>query len=580
MKRLTQIALVGVFLLAVVSTAVAQPATQRAPQALQPVYRIGNFTEVANDLFMHIIATSDIRYGTNENMDFDKRIRDQTLTRQPASTAVQVTDSDLTWAEVRIGVDARYRKNLTFQLLFEQQHVFDGNLIDGRANEENPGGTDVFGREAETENGGLHVERFWLRYKFEGTPLTLFVGAELKSIGVVGIFGNDDPGIGLEAEFGNLRLSAKAYMEREAQRLGLTNDNDLVSYAFEASYDLSPHRFRFDVVWFRDRFFGADTAAVGCAGRGGLGCSGQKSDSVWIDAGWEGRLGPVRGLLQGNVILGTADGGTAGLTAGVQQGQEYDIFAGSIVGYAEVDLGVVRPFLLGVYGTADGNPRDRQLRGFAVQPQDDSTQWAGGMLSHFDKSLAAGTRDASCPARFRGVASRQNGVPGNPYAIGTLVTAATAAGGFSECYHSVANLWNARLGRRAHQSLVITYSNPGTLLGSVGFRSFPLRGHEITGWYMYRGMLDSSLLETAFAPEIQAGTIRKIRKALYHEIGGFWMWTLNPHFDIRLAGSVVMNGDGGRDLAHLADCDPGAARRTCAGETLALRGEARFRARF
>ena len=44
----------------------------------------------------------------------------------------------------------------------------------------------------------------------------------------MGIFGNDDPGIGLEAKFGNLDLSAKAYMEREAQRLGLQNDTDLV----------------------------------------------------------------------------------------------------------------------------------------------------------------------------------------------------------------------------------------------------------------------------------------------------------------------------------------------------------------
>jgi hypothetical protein len=580
MKPLTAMAIVGVFLLAVVSTAVAQPATPRAGQALQPVYRLGNFTEVANDLFMHIIATSDIRYGTNENMDFDKRVRDRVLDRAPQSTATQVTDSDLTWAEVRFGADFRYQKNLTFQLLFEQQHVFDGNLIDGQANNENPGGTDVFGREASTENGGLHVERFWLRYKFEGTPVTLFVGAELKSIGIVGIFGNDDPGIGLEAEFGKLRLSAKAYMEREAQRLGLTNDNDLVSYAFEASYDLAPHRFGIDVVYFRDRFFGADTAAVGCGGRAAIGCTGQKSDSVWIDLGWEGRLGPVRGLLQGNVILGTADGGTAGLPAGVQQGQEYDIFAGSVIGYAEVDLGVVRPFILGVYGSPDGDPRDRKLSGFAVQPQDDSTQWADGMLAHFDKSLAAGTRDASCPARFSGVASRLNGVPGNPYAIGTQVTAASAGSGFSECYHTVANLWNARLGRRAHQGIVTTYSNPGTLLGSVGVRTFPLRGHEITGWYIYRGMTHAGLLEAAFFPEIQAGTIRRIRKALYHEIGGFWMWTLNPHFDIRLAGNVVMNGDGGRDLAHLADCDPGPARRTCAGETIALRGEARFRARF
>jgi hypothetical protein len=580
MKRLTQIVLVGVFLLAGVSTAVAQPATRPAGQALQPVVRLGNFTEVANDLFMHIIATSDIRYATNENMDFDKRIRDQALDRTPNSTAQQVTEGDLTWAEVRIGVDARYQKNLTFQLLFEQQHVFDGNLIDGQANNENPGGTDVFGRPAEGENGGVHVERFWIRYKFEGTPVTLFVGAELKQVGQVGIFGNDDPGIGLEAEFGKLQLSAKAYMEREAQRLGLTNDNDLVSYAFEATYDLAPHRFGVDVVWFRDRWLGADTATVGCGGRGGLGCSGQKSDSVWIDASWSGRLGPVRGLLQGNVIVGTADGGTANLPAGVQLGREYDIFAGSVIGYAEVDLGVVRPFILGVYGSPDGDPRDRKLSGFAVQPQDDSTQWATGMLSHFDKTLSAGTRDASCPARFRGVPSRQNGVPGNPYAIGTLITQASAAGGFSECYHTVANLWNARLGRRAHQGIVTTYSNPGTLLGSVGARTFPLRGHEITGWFVYRAMTHAGLLEAAFAPEIQAGTIRKIRKALYYEFGGFWMWTLNPHFDIRLAGNVVINGDGGRDLAHLADCDPGPARRTCAGETLALRGEARFRARF
>ena len=72
-------------------------------------------------------------------------------------------------------------------------------------------------------------------------------------------------------------------------------------------------------------------------------------------------------------------------------------------------------------------------------------------------------------------------------------------------------------------------------------------------------MANNNLLEEAFAPEIQAGTIRKIRKALYYEIGGFWMWTLNPHFDIRFAGSIGINGDGGRDLAHLADCDPGAS---------------------
>ena len=70
------------------------------------------------------------------------------------------------------------------------------------------------------------------------------------------------------------------------------------------------------------------------------------------------------------MILGTAEGGTAGLPDGVLNGREYDIFAGSVIGYVEVDLGVVRPFLLAVYGTPDGDPRDRQLRGFGdVQPR-------------------------------------------------------------------------------------------------------------------------------------------------------------------------------------------------------------------
>ena len=78
-----------------------------------------------------------------------------------------------------------------------------------------------------------------------------------------GIFGNDDPGIGVEAEFGNLELSAKVYIERESQRLGLENDNDQISYVFTAAYDLKPHRFGFDVAYFRDRFFGADTRQWG-----------------------------------------------------------------------------------------------------------------------------------------------------------------------------------------------------------------------------------------------------------------------------------------------------------------------------
>jgi hypothetical protein len=304
---------------------------------------------------------------------------------------------------------------------------------------------------------------------------------------------------------------------------------------------------------------------------------------VWIGAGWDGRLGPVRAVLQGNLMLGTAEGGTAGLPAGVFPGRDYDIFAGSVIGYAEVDLGVVRPFLFGVFGSGDGDPRDRQLRGFGdPQPQGDSTQWASGALAHLDKTVSGGTRDFSCPARFSGVASRQNGVGGNPYAIGRLISQASGPS-FSECYHGVASLWNRNLGRRMHQGLsVVTYSNPGTLLGSVGLRVFPARGHEITGWYVYKGMVTANLLEEAFAPEIGNGTIRKIRETLYHEFGGFWMWTLNPHFDIRFAGSIGLADGATKDMARLANCAPPGSTvpRPCEAETVALRGEARFRARF
>jgi hypothetical protein len=568
-----------------VSLAVAQEeggGGRSGPTTLEPVYRLGNFIEVGNDLFMHIIATMDARYMTVENLDFDKRIRDETTSRSPTSTSQHETEGDLFYAELRFGADFRYRKNLTFQLMFENQSIFDGNLIDDRANTSNPGGTDVFGRPASTENPGFRVERFWARYRFEGTPVTLFVGAELKKVSQAGIFGNDDPGVGLEVNLGNLELSAKAYIERESFRLGLENDNDLVSYVFTAAYNARPHRFGFDVAWWRDRFNGADTAAVGCRGSD-FGCSGQKVDSVWIDASWSGRFGPIRALLQGNVILGTADGGTGGLPAGVQPGQEYDIFAGSGIAYVEADLGVVRPFVLGVYGTGDGDPRDRQLHGFAVQPVSDSTQWATDMMAHLDRSSAAGgRRDYSCPARLRGV---RNTAPANdPYAIGTGIT--TAGGGptsaaSAECYHTVSNLWNSNLGRDSHAAITTTYSNPGTIVAVGGLRTFPFRGHEITGWYTYRAVADNNLLEEAFAPEIQAGVIRKIRKSLYHELGAFWQWTLNPHFDIRAAGNVAYAGDGSRDLAHLADCDPSpTVRRTCQGETLALRGDVRFRARF
>jgi hypothetical protein len=126
--------------------------------------------------------------------------------------------------------------------------------------------------------------------------------------------------------------------------------------------------------------------------------------------------------------------------------------------------------------------------------------------------------------------------------------------------------------------LVSTYSNPGTLLIPVGLRVFPLKGHELAGWYVYRAMVNSSLVEVAFRPEL-AG--RSISKTIYHGIGGFWQWTLNPHFDIRVSGEIAIPGDGYKDIGRLADCNPNVAGvQSCDANDPALRAEARFRARF
>jgi hypothetical protein len=114
----------------------------------------------------------------------------------------------------------------------------------------------------------------------------------------------------------------------------------------------------------------------------------------------------------------------------------------------------------------------------------------------------------------------------------------------------------------------------------AGVRLFPLKGHELTGWYVYRAVVDSALLEAAFIRGVDPGFTGRIHKTLYHEVGGFWMWTLNPHFDIRLSGNIGIPAGATKDLARLADCDPGPTRVACQGEDLALKAEARFRARF
>ena len=470
-RYLAQVVLLEVLGLAMVSMATAQ-------QVPQPVVRLSNFIEVANDVFMHMIASADMRYKTVQNWEFEGKVRDRIAERNPSSLVPQEGEGDLTYAELRLGAELRYQKNLTLYLLFEHQQIFDGQLIDDRANTTNPGGTDVFGRAASTENQAFHVERFWIDYKFAGTPLRLRVGADQWALDQAGLLSDDDPRFALFGTFGDIEVMAAAVIQYESQRLGLENDNDFIYYTFSGSYTLKPHRFQFDVAYFRDRFQGADTGSAVQSTRSTLGFQGQQTDSVLLMASWSGTVGPVRALLQGNLMLGTARGGTStvpgALPTGVAPGRDYDLFAGGVAFYAEANLGSVRPFLAVFYGSGDGDPTDRWLHGFTTLPVRDTVSLtsSSAFMSPFDISPALGARDYACPARAQGVT-----VPGaQPLNIGTAVFGGSAATGFAECNHSSGQPFNDRLGNPSHLGLNTTYSNPGTLLVPVGLKVFGDQG--------------------------------------------------------------------------------------------------------
>lgn len=562
MKRSTRLALACACVLLVVSFAVAQ-------QVPQPVTRLGNWLEVGNDVFMHIIGTADIRYRAVHNYDFESRIRDRVVGRDPDNSASQEGDSDLSYAELRFGMEARYQKSLMMQVLFEHQQVFDGQLVDDRSNASNPGGTDAFGRPASTENPGFHIERYWIDYEFPGTPLHIRVGADLWRMDQAGLLGDDDPRFAVYGSFGSFDFTAAAVIQSEAQRIGLENDNDFVYYTLSLGYNFKPHRVQLDAAYFRERFNGARTGGVIV---GGVATPlnprlGEEHDSVLISGSWTGNIGPFRGIVQGNGVVGRAQGNSP-LVGGTNR--KYNIAAWGVVAYGEVDLNVIRPFAGIVYGSGDNNPGDRTLTGFMTLPQREITLMTNtSFFAHLETSPAFGTRDYACPGRLNGLpAATQAHFGGN------------AASGGAECGHTVGNPFNDRIGNDLHLGINSTYSNPGVVLIPVGFRLFPVKGHELTAWYMYRAWVEPRLIEISLnAPR---GSIAKTQ---YHEVGGFWQWTLNPHFDIRLAGNIGIPGEGYKDFAQFVNCNTNGPNgvgpfRACEGNDLALWGEARFRARF
>src|SRR5436190_12672128 len=97
MKRRAQIALMGIVILAVASLAAAQGTLQVPTGTPQPALRFGNFIEIGNDVLMHIIATTDFRYNTTENFDFERKVRDRPASRNPESSIEQGGESDVFW---------------------------------------------------------------------------------------------------------------------------------------------------------------------------------------------------------------------------------------------------------------------------------------------------------------------------------------------------------------------------------------------------------------------------------------------------------------------------------------------------
>src|SRR5919204_3416878 len=206
MKRLTQGVLVCVVILATASVAAAQGTLQVPSGTPQPALRFGNFIEIGNDVLMHIIATNDFRYNTTTNWDFERKVRDRVASRNPMSTIEQSGESDTFWLLSRFGVDFRYQKSTEVQIVLEQRTNLDGATTDDRFNSSNPGGTDIFGRAAVSENKGYSCRYCWLDYRFEGTPLRMRVGFDLWSVDQAGLIGDNDPRFALFGDFGDLSV--------------------------------------------------------------------------------------------------------------------------------------------------------------------------------------------------------------------------------------------------------------------------------------------------------------------------------------------------------------------------------------
>jgi hypothetical protein len=547
MKRCLRLFVVCAVVLVMATVAAAQ-------QKPEPVIRLGDWVEIGNEAFMNIIASGDMRFNNSHNLDFEDRLRDRSNNRDPFDTSMHDQEGDHLYVEARLGADFRYQKNFRFQILFEWQGTLDGNLIDDRHNDLNPGGDDAFGRDAVTEDESTNLERIWMQYTFEGTPLRIHIGADLWSSDQAGMISDDDPRFGFYLDLPNdLEIGAWAVLQTTSQRLGLQNDHDFWYYVGHMAFKgAKPFVFGLDAVYFRDRSNLTPAVFQGLAFRG------QKTDSVLIMPSASGSFGPITFLVQPMLLFGHVDScnsTTSGCATPKPGDIGYDVFSWGGVAYLEANLAVVRPFVGLVIGSGDDDATDNDLEGFATFPQREITIMSGSRFyEHLDASTAFGSRDVITPARNAAVAGG-----------GALF-------GGQEFSHTVGNPFNDRIANFAHPGINHTYGNPGTLLIPAGVKIAPLPGHEAVLAYIYRAMMETDIVEAALGVDVS--------KTLYHEIFFQWEWVLSRHFDIRLSGSVLLPGEGSKDIAQVSTTENCATGEGCEGEDIGFKGQARFRARF
>jgi hypothetical protein len=259
----------------------------------------------------------------------------------------------------------------------------------------------------------------------------------------------------------------------------------------------------------------------------------------------------VQGTFQFGTVEGAANAGSP----------ELDVQSWAAVGYLEANLGMATPFVALIYGSGDDDPFDRDLKGFSI-PHREITIMASGFLDTFDTSTSFGERGTASPAR------------------------AGYAGG-AQFRHSVGNPFSDRIGNTAHRNRLgvqvvnTPLSNPGVLMPMAGVKLAPLKGHNVDLWWIWTRLDETETLRWSAIQAGVAAALAHFDQSLTHEFSVAYTWTLNPHFDIRLSGNVILPQDGAKDIAATQDCEPSmAGLQSCEGEDVALRGEARFRARF